>query len=516
MLTPERIKQFDEITGFNTPTDAIGTAAKSRADEIRAKYGPKPAVGEDGTVMGGTTGKFLSGLGERFKERGKNVIAEAKDIKTEVDTVGPEAGGMRALASGAGAAKLAGRTVGQVAGGVGDIFMEAIKAVTPDELEQKVSDKLSSIIGNEKVRPVVESIYNLAKKYPEAAKDAETLVNVLTLGGAGVAERPVKELVEQGVKAGKELLETGVKNVSDMVLSLTAKSEQQIEKAIVKKFEKGVKPLIPGKTTPSQPSNYRDDVLSAVKTIDQNKPKLSFSDEAGEAVVGRNPQSLQELNEAVEQTKKIVFQQYDDLAKQAGEAGVKIELNPIADELDAVINNRALNITNPSAIKYAEETKDRLVRAGNLDAQTAQDVIQNYNKSLEAFYRNPSYETASRASIDAMIANRMRKVLDDGISGLTGKEYQALKNQYGALKTIERDVIKASLRDARKNVKGLIDFADILSGGQVVGGILSLNPAQIAAGVTQKGITEFYKFLNNPNRAIKKMFEAVEKLPIKQ
>lgn len=68
------------------------------------------------------------------------------------------------------------------------------------------------------------------------------------------------------------------------------------------------------------------------------------------------------------------------------------------------------------------------------------------------------------------------------------------------------------MRDAKKNVKGLIDFTDILSGGQLVSGIVSLNPALIASGVTQKAITQYIKFLNNPNRAIESMFKAVEKL----
>ena len=146
------------------------------------------------------------------------------------------------------------------------------------------------------------------------------------------------------------------------------------------------------------------------------------------------------------------------------------------------------------------------------DAETVQAVIQNYNKSLEAFYRNPTYDSASQAAIDAMIANRLRTALDDGISGLTGEQYAALKQQYGSLKSMEKDVLRATLRDSRRNVKGLIDFTDIFSGGQVISGILSFNPALIASGVTQKAIAQYIKFLNDPNRAIRQMFEAADEL----
>ena len=258
---------------------------------------------------------------------------------------------------------------------------------------------------------------------------------------------------------------------------LTQQSEKAIENAVLKTYTKGVKPLLPGKT---RLEDYNDNVITAIKTIKENTPNLKYTDDLGDIVEGKTPASLNQLDTAIQQTKREVFKKYDTLAKEAGEAGVLVDSIPIANELDAVISNKALAITNPKAIDYAEKLKDRLTAAGKLDTETAQDVIQNYNKSLEAFYRNPSYDTASQAAIDAMVVNRFRQSLDEGITKLTGTKYQALKNQYGALKSIEKDVLKASLRDARKNVKGLLDFTDIFSGGQVVNGILSLNPQQVA------------------------------------
>ena len=215
-------------------------------------------------------------------------------------------------------------------------------------------------------------------------------------------------------------------------------------------------------------------------------------------ITGETPKTLQQLSEALEQTKKVIYSQYDDLAKKAGKAGAEVELKPIIDELGKVASNKALQLTSPKAIQYAESMQQRLTTMKTLDATTAQEVVQNLNKSLEAFYRNPSYDTASQAAIDALIANRLRGSLDDAISSISGEGYQALKGQYGSLKSIERDVIKASLREARKNVKGLIDYTDVFSGGQVISGILSLNPALIASGLTQKGIAQYIKFLNNP------------------
>ncbi len=93
-----------------------------------------------------------------------------------------------------------------------------------------------------------------------------------------------------------------------------------------------------------------------------------------------------------------------------------------------------MQFTNPEIIKYAQSKAQQLRDLGQIDTQTAQDIVQNYNNSLQAFYRNPTYEAASKVSIDAGVVNNLRKALDDSIEKATGEEYQVLKNQYAALK----------------------------------------------------------------------------------
>jgi hypothetical protein len=357
-----------------------------------------------------------------------------------------------------------------------------------------------------------------AKVLTKVAKgvQAGAISGAMTGVGQALQEgQTIPESIGQGLAYGAGgaviggVIPGGVSTVKSAYNKLNP-SEKFIESQIVKEFTKGVKPVLPGKTTPSLMNKYNDNVVTAVKTIKSNKDKLNFSDETGEIISGQTPKNISQLNDAVEQTKKTIFTQYDELAKKAGAQGVTVDVTPIANELDSIIGNKALSISNPNAVQYAQGLKERLAGVGKIDAQTAQDVVQNYNKSLEAFYRNPTYDNASHAAIDSVVANNMRKALDDGISGITGSEYQALKNQYGALKSIERDVIKASLKEARKNAKGLIDFTDIFSGGQVVQGLASMNPAMVASGATQKAIASLYKHINDPNRAISKMFDAAD------
>lgn len=359
------------------------------------------------------------------------------------------------------------------------------------KLIEKGADKISDI-------PQVQTFAS-SKAGKTSSRVAENVANVANVAGTIEGARGVTRL--------PKVVNSGIKELDNFAVNMTKQSEGLIDSKILSNYNKGVKPSLAGKNSTGAIEIYKKNVLSAVDTIKQNKQNLSFTNDIGETIVGETPKSLQQLVDSIEQTKKTIFNNYDSLAKQAGEAGIVVDMKPIASELDTIIDNKALAITNPKAIDYAKNIKDRLITADRLDATTAQEVIQNYNKSLEAFYRNPSYDNASQVAVDAMLANKIRESLDSGISGLTGEQYGVLKKQYGALKSIEKDVVKASLRDAKKSTKGLIDFTDILSGGQVVNGILSLSPGQVASGLTQKAISEFYKYLNNPNRAIERMFK---------
>lgn len=453
---------------------------------------------EESTSQEGFLGNVANALGQRLQNVkssfGEFTAGKQDPISTSLQIVGQGAGAVGDVAGQAliGAAKTA---VKALPGQIEKPVIEATKKVGTEFLNTPLGQSALSA-----VRGGVETYNEFKAKNPIAARNLEAVVNIgslLPIGkGAQVAGK------------GTEVLAT---EVGAIAKTLTKPSLSKTTQTVVGQFEKGIKPSIAGKKTIETANKYKQNIFNAVSIIDDNKQNLKFVDDVGETIVGKNPETLKQFAESIDQSKKAIFEQYDTLAKQAGKEGVSIDLVPIATELDSVISNKALNITNPNAIRHAESVRERLLATGKIDTNTAQEVIQNYNKTLEAFYRNPTYDNASQAAIDAMIANKVRQSLDDGITGITGVEYQQLKNKYAALKTIENDVVKASLREARKNSKGLIDFTDIFSGGQIVDGILSFNPARIASGAAQKALATFYKYLNSPNRSIRKMFEAVEK-----
>lgn len=535
----EKLKQKYGKAPVQTPVQPTGGSVRA---QLEAKYKNKPIAPEKESLISSTKPLFPASMGgagsilPNLAKTAGNIPSSARNlvryntapvnpfdlespmnigsnlVKSAVATkdifkTGGFVGGLKAIASG---------VVDTAKKGV-DIY-KGVGEKIYSNLEKNTEQQNSVPMG------VTSSGRELVEKVAKVGIEDPLLIPSIIYAPSKVRGTGIKtDTISKFAKPFTGGADTSLSNIAK---TLTKQSEAQIEKAIMKQFEKGVKPLLPAKTTPNLLNKYRDDVLDATKTINENKANLSFADDASDditqAITGKNPESLQQLSDSVEQTKKVIFKKYNDLAKQSGQAGLEIDTAPIIKDLDNVIGNEALKITNPKVIEYAKDLQRRLsqvddlgrpVGSRKLDALTTQDVIQNYNKSLEAFYRNPTYDTASQAAVDALVVNKFRQSLDDGITGLTGSQYGALKKQYGSLKAIERDVIKATLRDARKNVKGLIDFTDIFSGGQVVSGIATLNPSLVASGLTQKMIASFYKHLNNPNRAIKNLFKSVEKLP---
>lgn len=282
---------------------------------------------------------------------------------------------------------------------------------------------------------------------------------------------------------------------------------------VVDLYYKAVKPTTAGKTGTGQLESYNNDVVSAIDSIKQNKLNLAFDTDTG-PVQGETPKNRAQLADSIEQTKNVLFNQYNDLTKRTTGQGVKIPLEPAGGALDDVINSEALKITNPEAINYAQNVQTRLKNEDGtykeVDPELAQRVITSYNASLKAFYKNPTYESASRAAIDAGVVTEIRKSLGESIENATGENYSALKKQWGSLAAIERDVTKSAIAQAKQtgtNTSGLGKYVDVFAGGDMASGLLSLNPALFAKGIAQFGISHLFQFLNSPDRAVQALFK---------
>lgn len=310
------------------------------------------------------------------------------------------------------------------------------------------------------------------------------------------------------IEAGGQVIGLGIgKLVKDYGVPAATKLTTLVRKNI----EKAIRPSAALQKTAGMAKQYYRKATEAVSSIIANKNNLRLTDETGKVVSGL-PKTLKQFSEAIQQTKQVIFKEYDELAKIATEGSATVPLSTMTKELEVIANNKVLNDMAPGAAQYAASMAKVLKKRGTYTPLEAQEAIQMLNSKLDAFYKNPSFEFSSKVQIDAMVANNLRKSLDATIGDLTGKQYQQLKNTYGALSHIEKDVARRAAVDARKNIKGLVDFSDLFSGAEVVGGILRRDPTMVGMGATTKGIAQYIKHINNPNRIVNKMFQGAEQL----
>lgn len=389
-------------------------------------------------------------------------------------------------------------------GNIGERPDASVRAFLRAEPKNKIDAYIKASVDPTDTETFQSEVIGQAQQHPDVFKNIVEGTPASAFGlGLDMVTSPLSLLT---LGLGSTPVINAIKNIPTASVSVVNK----INKVIDANIFKGVKPSLGGKKTFSNIKKFKESGREAVKAIVRNKKNLQVIDKDGDLVT-RLPETNSEFSQSIVQTRDTLFKQWNKLAKQANKKG-SVQLKPIAKELDKVIKDKTIMIQDPSIIEYAKGLKARLLATKELKPTELDKMIKSFNEGLNAYYRNPTFETAKKATIDAGVSNMMRKHLNDFVSGVADPKFQTLKNQYGSLKAIEGDVTRRAMHDLNKNVKSLVDFTDVFSGGRIVEGLTKLDPARVSSGVAQKGIAQWLKKLNDPNRNIKTMFKEVDKL----
>lgn len=311
------------------------------------------------------------------------------------------------------------------------------------------------------------------------------------------------------------------RNFQENVLAIPKKWLQSIDHGLSNNsytknkelFIKWVKPTVKGKQNITDYARFVDDGLEGIASIVKNKENLKFINDIGEESRGQLPKNLSEFSDAISQTKKKIYSEYDALAKSAGEGGAFVSTEWIINELKQLENNRTLRLANPGIDGIISNMKKGLEEIDNLTVEEAQTFSQHLNQNLKAFYKNWNANDIGRSTVEALVNNNLKKAIDESIENALGQgeQYSHLKKQYGQLRNIEEEVAKRALVDQRKNAKNLFDLTDIYSANQVIDSLANLNPIGLVKWGATSLIKNWYKKLNDPNVQIKKLFENIDK-----
>lgn len=317
--------------------------------------------------------------------------------------------------------------------------------------------------------------------------------------------------------------------ITNKLANLPKNQQENIRKEASKYIEKSIKPTVKGKQSQVAYDKFIDDTLDVTDYMSKNKSILEFTDDAWEVVRWELPKNLRETSEALSNMKKYIYDQYNGIAQKAWDAWAKVNLNKLYDKLDDLANNNAVNLANPWLKNAIEGYKNQLLQysddLGNITIQEAQDTMQYYNKILDAYFKNP-WAMATDTSKNIVVANLKRwlseavdESMDDVLNAWINKwstasqQYRAWKQLYSKIKTIEDEVSKRALVEARKNTKGLsTDIIDALAWGNLVEWLLTQSPTWLLKWAVMKWINAFNKYLNSPNTQIRNLFTLVDKV----
>lgn len=345
-----------------------------------------------------------------------------------------------------------------------------------------------------------------AKILKGIGQGAKIGVETGALMGAGQALQEDKNMIGGAIKGGLGGLVLG--GVFGGAGAGISKLLQPVKTDLANYIGKALKPSFAGKTAEITSGKYYDDAIKAFETIVDNKSSIKLTDEAG-TIVNKLPENRTELLQAIQDVKTSVFKKYNELAVSAGESGAKFNPNPIIADLTKVVDDVSYN---PQIRKYAESMVSEMQELSGQTPEVVQSRIRDLNDSLGGFFAGRVDK--AKARLDASVASKLNQQLDQLITNTTGNAYRPLRMEYSALKSIEKDVARQVAIELRKNQKGLLDFTDVFTGGDILAGVI--DPTSLVRGLGGRGIKEVYKYLNDPNRYVKKIFNVIEKQKAKE
>lgn len=308
--------------------------------------------------------------------------------------------------------------------------------------------------------------------------------------------------------------------------NLPKNQQDTVRKEAEQYINKSIKPTVKWKMSQADYNKFIDDTLDVVDLMDKNKGILQYTDDAGNAVKWQMPTNMRETSETLWNLKKVIYDQYNEIAKQAWDNWARVNMNKAFQQLDDLSKDISQNIANPQTKNIIDTYKDALLQytddAGTIAIEDAQKLTQDFNKQLTAFFKNPNMNDVSKNSIIAQLNKWTKDAINDSIDDVldnsikngssASSQYNQLKQFYSKIKTIEDEISKRALVDARKNTKWLsTTILDSLAWGEVTDAVLSLDPVKAGKAWVMNLISRYYNYVNSPNTQLNNLFKLVER-----
>lgn len=262
-------------------------------------------------------------------------------------------------------------------------------------------------------------------------------------------------------------------------------------------------------------TNRIDNAVTAFDVIRKNAPNIVVKDiDDVEKVFDPKKATFYELPQALSQTKESIYKQYTDIAAKAGDQGVVFN-DADFKSLENVLNKYSGKGYTPSYTNKAEQFRTALTRFGNVDPRNGsviynntspleiQDLIQNVNLDV-----NPLSDRAG-AKVAGEFSEKLREILDNKITESGNPAYQTIRNQYSALKSVERDVVQR-YKEALRKAGAQPSLIDGIATVDAIMGVVKMEPTNIIRASVIEGVKKAFKYLRDPEVNMRRAFKILE------
>lgn len=270
---------------------------------------------------------------------------------------------------------------------------------------------------------------------------------------------------------------------------------QEVKDEVVKNTSKalGVFGKKPVKMAQAQPQKMAEG-LAVLKKYGGFDPKVSediFDD------------SIKGLIKA----KETVFKTYDDIARESGDQGLRIEVSSLTKPLEKYIKGITTSPKRSRAIRIMSEL-DRNFPDGKATPVQIQEYIKLLNEELGGLAGGA--EKGAVGVVSDFVKNTT-DTLDNEISKL-GSQYKSFRKEYAGLKSIEDALVRQYQKAMRQKGSGLAEYSDMFANAELINGLITANPGLVAKSLTMRGISSLIKRGNNPETYLRKAFEGLDQI----
>jgi hypothetical protein len=565
MLSPQQIQEIAKRRGDSVQATSSATSNPNAAADFAKRVGLNTEKGVSPTfkaTIGGassiipniakTIGNIPSNAGNLIHEA---VISPAEKIGESIKLTGDIYKDRGAVEGTKDIAKGVGETASEIFKAPGEFLvgkndkMKLVQDLSPlqehavkqrDEILQKIAEKrkngedtshlvkalkfvqdsLSSLdeqIGSKETRnnEAVDTLTNIAKYPIERPLDVPAAIYT---GESAAGKGDIIENIAGKVTQGAD---TSLANIANKTNQAVVKPTLSTLKGLVNipsTVEENVAKVLKntGKMGLGTTAGDRiNKAANALNTIRENAPNIKVLDINGNEVAF-NPAkaTFLEMPQALKQTKDAIYKEYSDIAKTAGDEGIQFTQKDFR-QLENFLNKYSEKGFTPAFSSKAKQLKETLARYGkvnpkdnvvyyqNADPIEIQSLIEKINLDV-----NPLSDKAA-AQVSGEFSQELRGLLDSKLEASGNPAYQATRDKYAQLKSIEPDII-ARYKEALRKAGAKPDLIDAITGLDALMGLITMSPTQIArAGLTQV-VKRLYGYLRDPEVNMQRAFRLLE------